>query len=121
LDILPSDHVYNWAAFNKLLLLGMYAPVEEAASPEGQSQLAAQQLQEVAAAREVRTCDCRHTAHMHDCIVSCMGVTFVHVVRGHSSTVLAAGAQYMLRWQSNLAEPLLRHSNAVLCTPDILA
>jgi hypothetical protein len=52
LDTLPSDHVYNWAAFNKLLLLGMYAPVEEAASPEG-SQLAAQQLQEVAAAREV--------------------------------------------------------------------
>lgn len=51
------DTVYHWAAFNKLLLLGLYAPVEEAAAPEQQRQVAVGQLQQLAAAREVRSGD----------------------------------------------------------------
>jgi hypothetical protein len=50
--------VYNWSAFNKLLLLGMYAPVEEseASTQPGQAQLVKQQLQQLQAARQVRLC-----------------------------------------------------------------
>lgn len=54
----PLDFVYNWAAFNKLLLLGMYAPVEEAHAPQDQTQLVLQQLDDVAAARAVSGCGC---------------------------------------------------------------
>jgi hypothetical protein len=52
--------VYNWCAFNKLLLLGMYAPVEEAcaSTDPAQAQLVKQQLQQLQAARQVRLC-CR--------------------------------------------------------------
>lgn len=54
--VLPADHVYNWSAFNKLLLLGMYAPVEEAhtCTEPAQAQLVKQQLQQLQAARQVR-------------------------------------------------------------------
>jgi hypothetical protein len=61
---LPADHVYNWSAFNKLLLLGMYAPVEEAhtCAEPAQAQLVQQQLQQLQAARQVRVCA---AGHMH--------------------------------------------------------
>jgi hypothetical protein len=52
----PSpDTPYHWSAFNKLLLLGMYAPVEEATlvGNEQDSWVAVQQLQDLADAREV--------------------------------------------------------------------
>jgi hypothetical protein len=52
---LPPDTPYHWSAFNKLLLLGMYAPVEEAfqALGEQHTQVAVQQLQDLAHARQV--------------------------------------------------------------------
>jgi hypothetical protein len=44
--MLPADNAYNWAAFNKLLLLGLLAPVEEAtaaAVPAGAHRVLQQQ------------------------------------------------------------------------------
>lgn len=87
----PADHVYNWSAFNKLLLLGMYAPVEEAEAAEHQqTQLVLQQLQDVASARQVsvivagtlvllailcrarvRQMCCKHTAAADKCQCGC--------------------------------------------------
>jgi hypothetical protein len=53
-EYLPDDTPYHWAAFNKLLLLGMYAPVEEAHAAEAQLSAVKQQQQQLAAARKVR-------------------------------------------------------------------
>lgn len=54
--------MFNFAAFNKLLLLGLLAPVEEALAPEGTSQLVVQQLQAAAGTRQVCV-----PARMHAC------------------------------------------------------
>lgn len=62
-DELPPDDVYHWAAFNKLLLLGMYAPVEEAHAGPRQVPLVRQQLHQLAAARVVSMRVLVHRAH----------------------------------------------------------
>lgn len=71
---LPEDNVYNWAAFNKLLLLGMYAPVEEAHAGKQHTQLVVQQLQIIAGAREV----CATRGACDGCCIPAQHVLLAH-------------------------------------------